>query len=67
MKFPREFLQEIKDRLSLSDIIGQRMALKRAGREFKGRCPFHEEKTHEVAEIIRTVKSQLSWEACQVG
>jgi DNA primase len=45
MKFPRAFLQEIKDRLTLSDVIGQRVALRRAGRELKGCCPFHDEKT----------------------
>lgn len=45
MKFSRTFLQEIKDRLHLSDIIGQRVTLKRSGRAFKGLCPFHSEKT----------------------
>jgi len=45
MKFSRAFLQEIKDRLKLSDITGQRVTLKRSGRAFKGLCPFHDEKT----------------------
>jgi DNA primase len=45
MKFSRAFLQEIKDRLNLSDIVGQRVTLKRSGRAFKGLCPFHDEKT----------------------
>ena len=45
MNFPPEFLQQIKDRLTLSEVIGQRVPLKREGREFKACCPFHREKT----------------------
>jgi DNA primase len=45
MKFPREFLHEIKDHLTLSAIVGQRVPLQRAGHEFKACCPFHDEKT----------------------
>src|ERR1700722_8513725 len=45
MSFPPAFLNELRDRLPLSDIAGKRMRLIRAGREFKGCCPFHNEKT----------------------
>jgi len=46
MAFPPAFLDELKARTSLSQIVGQRVALKRAGRgEFTGLCPFHNEKT----------------------
>ncbi len=45
MSFPPSFLEEIRSRLSLSEVIGQRIKLTRAGREFKGCCPFHNEKT----------------------
>lgn len=38
-------IDEIKSRLSIVDIIGARVALKKAGRNFKGLCPFHTEKT----------------------
>lgn len=38
-------MSELRDRLTLSDIIGKRVKLTRAGREFKGCCPFHHEKT----------------------
>lgn len=44
-KFTPQFLDQIRDNLSLSDIIRQRVKLTRAGREFKGCCPFHKEKT----------------------
>src|ERR1700761_1968705 len=44
MSFPPAFLSELRDRLPLSDVAGKRMRLIRAGREFKGCCPFHNEK-----------------------
>lgn len=45
MTIPPRFLDELRSRLTLSDIIGSKVRLTRAGREFKGCCPFHKEKT----------------------
>jgi DNA primase len=45
MTIPPRFLDEIRNRLALSDIIGKRVSVKRAGREFKACCPFHHEKS----------------------
>ncbi|WP_029011167.1 DNA primase [Azospirillum halopraeferens] len=45
MAFPPQFLEELRQRLPLSDVIGRRIRLIRAGREFKAPCPFHNEKT----------------------
>lgn len=45
MSFPPAFLDELRLRLPLSELIGKRLRLTRAGREFKGCCPFHNEKT----------------------
>ena len=45
MIFPPAFLEEIRNRLPLSGIVGARVRMVRAGREFKGCCPFHNEKT----------------------
>jgi DNA primase len=45
MSFPPGFLDELRTRLPLSETIAQRISLTRAGREFKGCCPFHNEKT----------------------
>lgn len=42
---PPRFLDEIRNRLTLSDIIGRRVKVTRAGREFKACCPFHRENT----------------------
>ncbi|HQX26742.1 MAG TPA: DNA primase [Alphaproteobacteria bacterium] len=45
MTIPPRFLDDIRSRLSLSDVIGKRVRLTRAGREYKGCCPFHKEKS----------------------
>ena len=41
MSFPAEFLEEIRTRLRVSEVVGKRMRLVRKGREFLGVCPFH--------------------------
>lgn len=41
----KSFLDELRSRLRLSEIIGKRTTVTRAGREFKACCPFHNEKT----------------------
>jgi len=45
MALPPQFLEELRARLSLSDVVMKRMRLLRAGREYKAPCPFHKEKT----------------------
>lgn len=45
MSIPPRFLDEIRNRLTLSDVIGKRIKVTRAGREYKACCPFHKEKT----------------------
>src|SRR5919204_3610185 len=35
----------VKERVDIVQLIGQRVALKRAGRIYRGLCPFHSEKT----------------------
>ena len=45
MSIPPRFIDELKSRVTLSDVIGKKMRLTRAGREFKGCCPFHNEKS----------------------
>jgi len=45
MRFSAEFLEEIKSRLPVSEVVGRRVALKKAGREWKGLSPFNKEKT----------------------
>lgn len=45
MKFSDSFLDEIRARLPVSQIVSRRVPLKRAGREWKGLSPFNKEKT----------------------
>jgi DNA primase len=45
MTFPPQFLDEIRARIGLADLIGRRVKLKKRGREQEGLCPFHSEKT----------------------
>src|ERR1700704_7061694 len=45
MRFPPEFLDELRARLPVSEVVGRRVSLKKAGREWKGLSPFNKEKT----------------------
>ncbi len=45
MSIPPRFVEELRDRVTLSEIVGRRVKLTRSNREFKGCCPFHHEKT----------------------
>ncbi|HMN51785.1 MAG TPA: DNA primase, partial [Xanthobacteraceae bacterium] len=45
MRFPPSFLDEIRSRLPVSEVVRRRVALKKAGREWKGLSPFNQEKT----------------------
>ena len=45
MRFDERFLDEIKSRLRLSDVIGKTVKLRRQGREFVGLSPFTKERT----------------------
>ena len=45
MAFTPQFLDEIRARVPLSDVIGRRVRLIRKGREHGALCPFHNEKT----------------------
>ncbi|MFO7837870.1 MAG: DNA primase [Desulfosalsimonadaceae bacterium] len=42
---PEEKLAEIRNAADIVDIIAERVALKKAGRDYTGLCPFHSEKT----------------------
>jgi len=45
MRFTPQFLEELRARLLVSEVVGRRVKLKKAGREFKGLSPFQQEKT----------------------
>jgi len=45
MRFTPQFLDEIRARLPVSEVVGRRVKLKKAGREWKGLSPFQQEKS----------------------
>ena len=45
MRFTPQFLDELRARLPVSEIVGRRVKLKKSGREWKGLSPFQQEKT----------------------
>ena len=45
MKYPKEYLEEIKTRLKVSQVVGKSVKLKKRGKEFIGLSPFSNEKT----------------------
>jgi len=44
-RIPQSFIDELIARADVVEVIGERIALKKAGREYKAVCPFHDEKT----------------------
>jgi DNA primase len=42
---PQDFIDDLVARADIIEIVGRRIQLKKAGREFKACCPFHDEKT----------------------
>jgi len=45
MKYPKEYLDEIKSRLKVSSVVSRTVNLKKRGKEFVGLSPFKNEKT----------------------
>ena len=42
---PQDFIDDLIARADVVEVVGRRVPLKKAGREFKACCPFHDEKT----------------------
>src|SRR5256885_7749012 len=45
MRYSASFLEELRARLPVSEVVGRRVSLKKAGREWRGLSPFNKEKT----------------------
>jgi DNA primase len=44
-RIPQHFIDELVARTDIVEVVGSRVQLKKAGREYKACCPFHDEKT----------------------
>ena len=42
---PKQFIVDLIDRADVVEVVGRHVQLKKAGKEFKACCPFHDEKT----------------------
>ena len=42
---PQRFIEDLLERIDLAELIASRVTLKKAGRNFKACCPFHDERT----------------------
>jgi DNA primase len=45
MRFSPQFLDDLRDRLAVSDVVGRRVKLKKSGAEWRGLSPFNKERT----------------------
>ena len=45
MKYPKQYLEEIKTRLKVSNVVSKTVSVKKRGKEFIGLSPFKTEKT----------------------
>jgi len=44
-RIPSEFIDDLLARTDIVDLIGSRVQLRKAGKDYQARCPFHDEKT----------------------
>ena len=44
-RIPDSFLDDLLARVDIVDVIGQRVVMKKAGRDWSARCPFHDERS----------------------
>lgn len=44
-RIPQSFINDLIARVDIVDLIDRRVRLKKAGKDYKACCPFHEEKT----------------------
>ncbi len=42
-RIPDSFIETLTDRINIVDVISTRVTLKKSGREYQGRCPFHDD------------------------
>lgn len=58
-------VEQVKSKVDIVEIIGERVVLKKAGRHFKGLCPFHSEKSPSF--IVSSERQSFKCFGCQEG
>ena len=65
MRIPEHKIEEVRERADIVAVVSRYVELKKSGRSFKGKCPFHQEKTasfHVTPDLQR-----FHCFGCQVG
>ena len=44
-QIPQSFINDLLGRVDIVGVVGERVTLKKAGKDYQARCPFHDEKT----------------------
>lgn len=58
-------VEQVKAKVDIVEVIGERVSLKKAGRHFKGLCPFHSEKSPSF--IVSPERQSFKCFGCQKG
>ncbi len=64
-KISSELLRKIKDQVSIIDVVGENVVLKKSGSSYKGLCPFHSERTPSFT--VNENKQLFYCHGCQKG
>jgi len=62
---PEHTIDEILERVDLVALVGRHVELKKSGKSFKGRCPFHQEKSASF--YVTPELKRFKCFGCQVG
>jgi DNA primase len=62
---PQELIEQIRDRLDITDVVSSYLTLTKTGQNFKGLCPFHAEKTPSFT--VSPVRQIFHCFGCGVG
>lgn len=62
---PNDQVEQVKSKIDIVEIIGEKVQLKKAGRHFKGLCPFHSEKSPSF--IVSAERQSFKCFGCQEG
>lgn len=65
MYIPPEIIESIKDRINIVELISEYVNLKKSGRNYKGLCPFHKEKTPSF--VVNEEKGIFHCFGCGIG